>query len=176
MKINMKYNYPAWKWVATQLLLPLLWGILQKQTFHFHSLMEDDTSYSLIHISSPQKPVFIINWKRTSLLPAQSLTDRAARFSPAEACWQLTDEQNFLPSCQVTPGVSLLWLGGSALTGQAIEVSWLHSSWSLWWLCCVCWSPSWVCPELVGLGCYLSLFLAMGSWPYNLAPVLGPNR
>lgn len=176
MKINMKYNYPAWKGVATQLLLPLLWGILQKQTFHFHSLMEDDTSLSLIHISSPQKPVFIINWKRTSLLPAQSLTDRAARFSPAESCWQLTDEQNLLASCLVTPGVPPLWLGGSALTGQAMEVSWLHSSWSLWWLCCVCWSPSWLCPELVGLGCYLRLFLAMGSWPYNLAPVLGPNR
>lgn len=40
MKANMKYNYPAWKWVATQILLPFLWGILLTQPFHFHPVIE----------------------------------------------------------------------------------------------------------------------------------------
>lgn len=61
MQINMKYNYPAWKWVATLFFFPSILGILQKQAFHFHPLTEDVTSYSLTCISSTQKLLFIID-------------------------------------------------------------------------------------------------------------------
>lgn len=158
MQINMKCNYPAWKWAATQFLLPFLWGILQEQTFRFQSLIEDGTSHSPRHISSPQKLLFIVDCKIASLPPTESPTERSARFSVAEACWRLTDEQNLSASRGWSPGCPCCdWqLGVSALTGQVVEVFWLGSSWRSWWLCRGCWLVSGLCPELVGLGCYLS--------------------
>lgn len=41
MQANTKYSYAAWKWVATQILLSFLLGILLTQTFHFHPVIED---------------------------------------------------------------------------------------------------------------------------------------
>lgn len=73
MQANMKYNYPACKWVATQFLLPFLWGILLTQTFHFHPVIEEGTSHSLIHVSSLQKIVYYE--LEDNILAAYSITD-----------------------------------------------------------------------------------------------------
>lgn len=162
----MKYNYPAWKWVATRFLLPFLWGILQKQTFHFYRLIEYGTFHSLIHISSPQKLLFIIDWKITSLLPTESLTDRAARFSLAEASWLLTDEPvpgspRGASAVAGSWGVLLLqgrrqrspgWAAAGACGGCAMAVG----------------SHPGFCPEIVGLGC----FLGFCFWPWVFGDII----
>lgn len=36
-------------------------GILLTQTFHFHPVIEDGTSHNPIHVSNPQKLLFIVN-------------------------------------------------------------------------------------------------------------------
>lgn len=174
MQINMKYNYPAWKWVATLFFFfPFILGILQKQAFHFHPLTEDIPSYSLMFISGTQKLLLIIDWKIPSLLPADWCGCEVfpSWGSLAVDWWAkpLSQPRGVIggcPCCGWHPGV--FPPAGPPLARQLLELvvavpcCWLASQ-LLSWAC-----GTWTWAQ--------SLLLAVGPWPCNLAPTLGRNE